>query len=61
MAIEKAGSTDAEAIRQAMLTIKDYKGVANNFTFKDGNGAHQVVVTQLKDGKPEFIQNVTVE
>ena len=61
MAIEKAGSTDAEAIRKAMLTIKDYKGVANTFTFKDGNGAHQVVIAQMKDGKPEFIQNVTVE
>ena len=61
MAIEKAGSTDAEAIQKAMLTIKDYKGMANNFTFKDGNGAHQVVITQLKDGKPEFIENVIVD
>lgn len=62
MAIEKAGSTDPEAIRKAMLTIRDYTGIANKFTFKDGNGPHQVVIVQLKKtGAAEVIQTVTVE
>ena len=62
MAIEKAGSTDAEAIRKAMLTIRDYKGIANKFTFKDGNGPHTVAIVQLKKSGPmEIIQTVTIE
>jgi len=62
MAIEKAGSTDPEAVRKAMLTIRDYVGIANKFTFKDGNGPHSVAIVQLKKSGPmEVIQTVTVE
>lgn len=61
MAIEKAGSTDADAIRKAMLTIRDYPGIANNYTFKDGNGPHQVVIVRLKDGVAEVRQTVKVD
>jgi branched-chain amino acid transport system substrate-binding protein len=62
MAIEKAGSTDPEVVRKAMLTIRDYQGIANKFTFKDNNGPHSVVIVQLKKSGPmEVIQTVTVE
>jgi len=61
MAIEKAGSTDPEAVRKAMLTIKDFKGMSNSFTFKDGNGAHQVVIVQIKNAVPEVQQTITVD
>lgn len=57
-AIEKAGSTDPEALRKAILSIKDYQGAANTFTFNDGNGAHQVVVVQLQNGVPQIKQTI---
>lgn len=61
MAIEKAGSTDAVAIQKAMLTIKDYPGIANNFTFTDGNGAHQVAVVQMQNSTPVVKQVIKVD
>lgn len=61
MGIEKAGSTDAEAIKKAMLTIKDYKGIANSFTFKDGNGAHQVAIVQMQKGVPVVKQTIKID
>lgn len=50
-AIEKAGSTDAAAIQKAILQIKDFPGMGNNYTFTDGNGAHMVMVTQIENGQ----------
>lgn len=59
MAIEKAGSTDATAIQKALLTIKDYQGMGNTFTFTDGNGAHMVMITQIENGQNnKLIQTV---
>ncbi|MHB1654268.1 MAG: ABC transporter substrate-binding protein [Desulfitobacteriaceae bacterium] len=59
MAIEKAGSTDASAIQKALLTIKDYPGMGNTFTFTDGNGAHMVMITQIENGKNnKLIQSI---
>lgn len=60
-AIEKAGSTDPAAITKAMLTIKDYQGMANNFTFKDGNGAHQIVIVELQNKVPQIKETIKVD
>ncbi|MHB1651761.1 MAG: ABC transporter substrate-binding protein [Desulfitobacteriaceae bacterium] len=58
MAIEKAGSTDADAIRKALLTIRDYHGASNDFSFKDGNGVYQCVVVEFKNGAPLLKETV---
>jgi branched-chain amino acid transport system substrate-binding protein len=60
-AIEKAGSTDSEAIRKALLTIENFEGISTIFTFKDGNGVHEVVTAQIKNGVPEVLENIKVE
>lgn len=60
-AIEKAGSTDPDALKKAILSIKDYQGVANNFTFKDGNGAHQIAIVQIQNGVPQVKQTIKLD
>lgn len=61
MAIEKAGSTDPAAIRKALLTIQNYHGASNDFTFKDGNGVHQCVVVQFKNGSTVLKETVKLD
>lgn len=55
-AIEKAGSTDPKAIRDALASTKDYQGVTGVFTFDENNNPMKdVVIEQIKDGKFNFV------
>lgn len=61
-AIEKANSTKPEDIQKALMDIKDFKGIANTFSFSgNGDGAHQVVVAQFKGMEPKVIATIQVK
>ena len=58
-AIEKAKSTDAEAIRNAMLSIKGLKGVEGTYNFEPtGDGVHGYNVVKNVNGKIAFIKHI---
>ena len=58
-AIEKAKSTDAEAIRNAMLSIKGLKGVEGTYNFEPtGDGVHGYNVVRNVNGKIAFIKHI---
>ena len=58
-AIEKAKSTDAEAIRTAMLSIKGLKGVEGTYNFEPtGDGVHGYNVVRNVNGKIAFIKHI---
>ncbi|MBC7084305.1 MAG: ABC transporter substrate-binding protein [Firmicutes bacterium] len=50
-AIRRAGSTDREAIRKALHTIKNYEGILTTYSFDEhGDGAHSGVVVRVVNG-----------
>ena len=58
-AIEKAKSTDAEAIRNAILSIKGLKGVEGTYNFDpNGDGVHGYNVVRNVNGKVSFIKHI---
>lgn len=61
-AIERAGSTDAEKIRDA-LAKTDYEGPNGRFRFDPKGQAYgfTVVLVQLKAGMPQVVSSATVE
>ncbi len=61
-AIKKAGSTDHEKIRQALLSLKDFHGAEGVYNFdKNGDGLRGVNVVQNKNGKAEFVRHIDFE
>jgi branched-chain amino acid transport system substrate-binding protein len=58
-AFKKAGTTDKNAMRQALSSIKNYVGVATTYTFNENNvGGTSVCIVQVKNGAPQIIQVV---
>lgn len=55
-AIERAGTTDGEAVRDALLATEDFQGVAGTYNF-DSNGEmiKELLVVQIQDGKHTII------
>jgi branched-chain amino acid transport system substrate-binding protein len=59
IAIQKANSTDAEAVRKAILGINGYKGVEGTYVFdQNGDGLHGYSVVKNEAGKIAFIKRV---
>jgi len=59
VAIQKANSTDAEAVRKAILGINGYKGVEGTYVFdQNGDGLHGYSVVKNEGGKIAFIKRV---
>lgn len=51
-AIERAGSTDREAIREALQTTKGFKGLAGDYEFtEDGDMIRQYRVLEVENGQ----------
>jgi branched-chain amino acid transport system substrate-binding protein len=58
-AIEKAKSTEPEALRSAMLGIKGMKGVEGTYDFdQNGDGVHGYNVVKNDKGKIAFIKHI---
>ena len=58
-AIEKAKSTDPEAIRAALLATKGLKGVEGTYNFDpNGDGVHGYNVVRNEKGKVSFIKHI---
>lgn len=58
-AIEAAGTTDAEAVRKAMLGIRGLKGVEGTYSFNsNGDGVHAYNIVRNEKGKVVFIKHI---
>jgi len=58
-AINAAGGTDAEAIRTALLAIRDLKGVNGTFAFDaNGDGLRGLNVVRNDNGRMMFVRHV---
>ncbi len=58
-AIEKAKSTEPEAVRAAILSIKGLKGVEGTYNFDpNGDGVHGYNVVRNVEGKITFIKHI---
>lgn len=61
-AIEIAGSTDHEAVNEALTQIKDLPAPTGTMTYGEhGNMIHSLVVAQIHDKVPSVIQTVSVD
>lgn len=55
-AIKRAGTTDGEAVRNALLATEDFQGVAGTYNFEsNGEMIKELLVVQIKDGKHTII------
>ena len=58
-AIETAKSTDAEAMRKALLATRGFKGVEGTYDFEpNGDAVHGYNVVKNEKGKIVFIQRI---
>jgi branched-chain amino acid transport system substrate-binding protein len=58
-AVERAGTTDSTAIRDAMAKTDGFKGVSGSISFDpNGNPIKSAVVIQVKDGKHKYVETV---
>jgi branched-chain amino acid transport system substrate-binding protein len=56
LAIDKAGGTEPDKIRAAVLSVKDYRGVEGTYSFdKNGDGLHGYNIVKNDNG------NIVVE
>ena len=59
MAINKAASTDPQAIREAILSVKGYQGANGEYNFdKNGDGLHGYNIVQNEKGKMVFAKHI---
>ena len=61
-AIERAGSTDPQAIRDAIAETKDFEGATGLTTLdQNGDAIKPAIIKEVKDGKFVFKKSVSVE
>ncbi len=62
-AIERANSTDGDAIRKALVETKDFEGVTGTISFDKNGDANKslAVIKTVKNGKFVYLDTVTVE
>ncbi|MEM6462390.1 MAG: ABC transporter substrate-binding protein [Pseudomonadota bacterium] len=59
-AMEKAGSSDPDRLREALLTLNGYEGVTGEISFVEGSHVPQksVTILQIADGKRIFVKEI---
>ena len=58
-AIQRAGSTDGEKIRDALAATKNYAGASGVITIdKDRNAQKSLVILEIKDGRFVYVASV---
>ena len=62
-AIERAGSAEGAAIRDALVATKDFEGVTGTINFDENGDAmkNMAVIKTVTDGKFQFLQVVEVK
>ena len=60
-AIEKAGSTDADAVKDALHSLDEKCGTTNYKFDENGDPIKSVVVNQVKDGSFSFVEEISPE
>ena len=60
-AIEKAGSTDADAVKDALHSLDEKCGTTNYKFDENGDPIKSVVVNQVKDGSFGFVEEISPE
>jgi len=59
-AIQRAGSTDPQAIRDALAKTKDFPGVTGTITIDaDRNARKSAVVLTIRNGQQEYVTTIT--
>lgn len=60
-AIERAGSTEPEAIRDALAATQNFAGVTGTITYEEGQRkpSKSVTIIQVQDGEYSFVEEVT--
>jgi branched-chain amino acid transport system substrate-binding protein len=60
--IERAGSTDRSAIRDALANTRQFKGVTGTLSFnKYGDPIKTIILIKISDGHPYFLKQVRPE
>ncbi|MBC3804062.1 ABC transporter substrate-binding protein [Acetobacterium fimetarium] len=61
-AIERAGSADPQAIRDALAQTKDFEGATGMITINENGDAEKdgAIIKVVKDGKFTYLDNVTI-
>nr|WP_245247293.1 MULTISPECIES: ABC transporter substrate-binding protein [unclassified Paenibacillus] len=58
-AIEKSGQFDPEAVRKALVQVKDYDGVSGKLTFKSNGSIEKILyITKINNGERELVTEV---
>lgn len=58
-AIRNAGSTDPAAIREGILSIKDYPALVSTLNYEpNGDCSQETLICQVKDGRPTFLRRI---
>jgi branched-chain amino acid transport system substrate-binding protein len=58
-AVERAGSTERSAIRDALAKTKQFKGVTGTLSFnKHGDPIKTIIIMKISDGRPYFLKQV---
>jgi branched-chain amino acid transport system substrate-binding protein len=58
-AITRAGKAEPQAIRDALATTKDFKGVSGSITLDEKHNARKpLVILELKDGKTKLVETI---
>lgn len=58
-AMKRAGSTDPDKIREALVATKDFEGVSGKITMKpNGDPLKAMVVCKVKDGKFSYVTTI---
>lgn len=58
-AIRRAGSTDPNKIRDALVTTKDFEGVSGKISLKpDGNAVKAIVINKVKNGDFKYVTTI---
>jgi branched-chain amino acid transport system substrate-binding protein len=61
-AIERAGSTERSAIRDALAKTRQFNGVTGTLSFnKHGDPIKTIIIMKISDGRPHFLKQVRAE
>ena len=59
-AIRRAGTTERDALREAIATTRDFMAVTGKITIdSERNASKNAVIVQVRNGKFEFVQSLT--